>query len=364
MQPNHPWLQKCLQKLEELPQIETTTTIEPFVENTIADGLLTIYTPHNKFKYIFEIKSPIALETIDSTTNYLNYEKRKSSNDQRTLLITDALSETVVNFLLEKNIEFIDTTGNIYLNNSSLYILIRSSSTQTKKLPSTSTITNSTLKVAYAILQDPIILEYPTSELIANAAGVDWKTVESSLENLYQLNYLQRQRNEKYRIKSYTKLLEIWELGYIENLRSELLIGTFSSKENIDFNDISNQVLAITQNQKIIIGRKIIIGGELGAAIVTGYLKPISMIIHIPEEENYRVITTMLRLKPDPKGNISIFKQFGNKNKHKYPSSEPVADPLLIHAELYLHPDERLKETAKHLYEKYIIFYQEISEMI
>jgi hypothetical protein len=219
------------------------------------------------------------------------------------------------------------------------------------------------LKVAYAILQDPIILEYPTLELIANAAGVDWKTVKRSLEILYLLNYLQRQRSGKYRIKNYTKLLERWEMGYIENLRSELLIGTFSPRENIDFNDISTQILAIAQNQKIIIGRKIIIGGELGAAIVTGYLKPISMIIHIPEEDNYRVITTMLRLKPDSKGNISIFKQFGNKNKPKYPSSEPVADPLLIHAELSLHPDERLKETAKRLYEKYIMSYQEIAEI-
>jgi hypothetical protein len=48
MQLKHPWLQKCIQKLEESPQIKTTTTIEPFLESTIADGLLTIYTPHKK----------------------------------------------------------------------------------------------------------------------------------------------------------------------------------------------------------------------------------------------------------------------------------------------------------------------------
>jgi hypothetical protein len=320
--------------------------------------LLTIYTPQNRIKYIVEIKAPITLETLDSTINYLHHLKEKLSNGKRTLLVTYKLSDEVFNLLVKNNIEFIDTTGNIYLNNSSLYILIRSSSTPSRKLSSTPKITNSTFKVAYAILQDPIILEYPTLELIANAAGVDGKTVKRSLESLYLLNYLQRQRSGKYRIKNYRKLLERWEMGYIENLRSELLIGTFNSRENIDFNDISNQILAIAQNQKIIIG------GELGATIITGYLKPISMILHIPEEDNYRVITTMLRLKPDPKGNISIFKQFGNKNQPKYPLSEFVADPLLIHAELSLHPDERLKETAKRLYEKYIIFYQEISEMV
>ncbi|MDB9467368.1 type IV toxin-antitoxin system AbiEi family antitoxin [Dolichospermum circinale] len=355
MQPKHPWLQKCIQKLEELPQIETTTIIEPFLENTLADGLLTIYTPHNKIhQYIVEIKVPITLDTVDANINYIHHLQEKLSNDKRTLLITNALSDAVMDSLLENNIEFIDTTGNIYLNNSSLYILVRSSSTQRKK----SKITTSTLKVAYAILQDPYILQYPTLEKIVNVAGVDSKTVKRSLETLYQLNYLQRQRNGTYRIENYTKLLERWEMGYIENLRREILVGTFSTRENIDFNDISKQILEIAQNQKIIIG------GELGAAILTSYLKPINMTIHVPEEYNYRTITTMLRLKPDPKGNIIILKQFGNKNQTKYHSPEPVADPLLIHAELCLYPDTRLKETAKRLYEKYIITRQEIAEMV
>ncbi|MCW9682619.1 type IV toxin-antitoxin system AbiEi family antitoxin [Dolichospermum planctonicum UHCC 0167] len=357
MQPKHPWLQKCIQKLEELPQIETTTTIEPFLENTLADGLLTIYTPHNKIhQYIVEIKVPITLDTVDANINYIHHLQEKLSHDKRTLLITNALSDAVMDSLLENNIEFIDTTGNIYLNNSSLYILVRSSLTQRKK----SKITTSTLKVAYALLQDPSILQYPTLEVISNVAGVDYQTVKRSLETLYQLNYLQRQRNGIYRIENYTKLLERWEMGYIENLRPQLLIGTFSHRENIniDFNYISEQILEIAQNQEIIIG------GELGAAILTGYLKPINMTIHIPEEYNYRTITTMLRLKPDPKGNIIILKQFGNKNQTKYYLPEPVADPLLIHAELCLYPDERLKETAKRLYEKYIITRQEIAEMV
>ena len=88
MQPKHPWLRKCIQKLEKSPQIKTKTTIEPFLESTIADGLLTIYTPHKKLQYIVEIKAPISLETLDSSINYLKYLKKKLSNDQRTHIIT------------------------------------------------------------------------------------------------------------------------------------------------------------------------------------------------------------------------------------------------------------------------------------
>ncbi|MBD2778291.1 hypothetical protein ICL16_41185 [Iningainema sp. BLCCT55] len=358
MQPKHPWLQKCLEKLEELPQIKTTTTVEPFqVESAIADGLLTIYTPQKKLEYIVEIKSHLTHETLDIALNYLKHLRQRLSDGQRPLLVTDVLSDALVNELLEQNIEFIDTTGNIYLNNSSIYILINSSSFSSKKAISAPKITTSTLKVAYALLQDPKILK-ALPEDIVEVTGVDLNTVKDSLDSLYELNYLQRQPGGKYRIENYTILLERWEMGYVENLRPELLINIFSPIGNIHFSDISNKIIEIAQPHKILIG------GEFGAAIITGYLKPISTVLHIPNQENYRVITTKLRLKPDHDGSISILKQFGNKNECKDCQSKPVVDPLLIHAELALHPDERLKETAKRLYDQHIAKRQQIAEMV
>ena len=361
MQPKHPWLQKCLKKLEEVPQIKTTTTIEPYQSGkAIADGLLTIYTPQQALDYIVEIKSNLTLETLGLVIDYLNCLKQRLSYHQRPLLVTDALSDAVVDALIEKNIEFLDTTGNIHLNNSSVYILIRNSSAQSRKLSSAPTITASTLKVSYIILREPIILN-TSNQKLAEVAGVDSYTVKRSLDSLYKLNYLQRQRGGKYRIENYTKLLERWEMGYLENLRSELLIDTFSPLVERKFSDISDQILEISTHQNLLIG------GELGAAIITGYLKPISAVIHIPEKENYRAITLglrlKLRLKTDSRGSISILKQFGTQNWWNYDKLKPVVDPLLIHAELALHPDERLKETASRLYEQHIAKRQRIAEM-
>ncbi|MUG94628.1 hypothetical protein F7734_20565 [Scytonema sp. UIC 10036] len=347
MQPKHPWLQKCLQHLEELPQIKTTATIEPFLGEILADGLLTISTPYHEIKYVVEIKSPLTLETLDSTLDYLNHLKEHLNDSQRPLLVTDTLSDAVVNELLDKNIEFLDTTGNIYLNNSYFYILLRSNSIQNKKSSSAAKITPSTLKVAYALLQNPSILKKDL-QIIAEVAGVDVKTVKRSLTSLYELNYLQRQSGREYRIENFTKLLERWEMGYIENLRSELLIDTFTPIGNLKFSDISNKLLESAKTHSILIG------GELGAALLTEYLQPISAVLHIPQQENYRIITTQLRLKPDPRGSITILRQFGTQNNYKDYEYKPVVNPLLIHAELALNPDERLKETANRLYNQYI----------
>ncbi|MCC5632584.1 hypothetical protein LC613_33780 [Nostoc sphaeroides CHAB 2801] len=346
MQPKHPWLQKCLQHLENLPQIKTTTIIEPYFGNAIADGLLTIFTLEHEIKYVVEIKSPITLETLDSVIEYWSHLKKGIDNNQRPLLVTDTLSDSVINLLLEKNIEFIDTTGNIYLNNSSVYILVRSNLNQTKKAFSGTKITPSTLKVAYVILQNPSILKYP--EEIAEIAGVDSKTSKRSLKFLFELDYLQRQRGDEYRIASYTKLLERWELGYAENLHNELLIDTFTPIGDKKLFEISNNLLETAETSQILIG------GELGAALLTDYLQPISAVLHVPQQENSRLITTKLRLKPDRKGSITIVKQFGTQNKFKDHKNKCVVDPLLIHAELALNPDERIKETAYRIYKKYI----------
>ena len=355
MQPKHPWLKKCLHYLEELPQIETTTTLEPFSGNLLADGLLTIYTPHHKIKYVVEIKSPVTLETRDSIFIYWKELKQQLDNSQRPLLVTNTLSDVVINLLIEENIEFIDTTGNIYLNNDSVYILIKSNSIHSKQASFATGTTPSTWKVVYTILQDPSILQFP--EYIAKEAGVDSKTAKRNLKFLCELNYLQHQTGGKYRIENYTKLLERWEMGYIESLRTELLIDTFTPIGDKKFSEISNNLLEVAESYEILIG------GEFGASLLTGYLKPISAVLHIPPQENFRLITTKLRLKPDRKGNITILKQFGTKSSFKDYKNLPVVNPLLIHAELALNSDERIKETAYRIYKEYISKKERVTEM-
>ena len=121
--------------------------------------------------------------------------------------------------MIKENIEFIDTTGNIFINNSSVYILIQNNLGQRKGSASFPKITTSTLKVAFALLQDPNILKDQSNiEKIASIAGVDRQTVKRSLESLYKLDYLQRQEGGKFRLRNYSKLLERWEVGYIEDL--------------------------------------------------------------------------------------------------------------------------------------------------
>ncbi|AFZ26669.1 hypothetical protein Cylst_4598 [Cylindrospermum stagnale PCC 7417] len=357
MLPKHPWLQKCIERLEELPQIKATAIVEPgYLEGALADGILTIYTPQNQVQYIVEIKSKLTIETLDVVILYFNHLKQRLGDNQKPLLVTDILSDEVVEELIRIDIEFIDTSGNIYINNSLFYILIKNSSFYQKKTSSPTFNTN-TLKVVYAILKKPKILLFSRDE-IAEVAGVDINAVEVSLDSLFKLNYLQQQYGGRYKIENYTKLLERWDMGYLENLRSELVIDTFSPIRNIQFSDF------LFQSLDIVSGYKILVGGEFGASALfkTAYLQPTSIVLHIPNQLNYRIITTQLRLKPNVQGNITIIKQFSSYNF--YENNDMIADPLLIRAELLLYPDERLKETATRIYNEYIFQIGQMAETL
>ncbi|HAA33344.1 MAG TPA: hypothetical protein DCE56_43510 [Cyanobacteria bacterium UBA8553] len=352
MRPKHPWLKKCLEQLEKLPQICATATTEPYVyEEILADGKLTIETSNYKINYIFVIKSGITADTLDLQFEYLHHFSNRLYAPNRPLLITNDLSDFVIDQFLEKNIEFLDTNGTIYLNNPTFYILVRNSTRQTQKASSSNNLTTSTLKLAFTLLQDPQRLIKSDQNRLAELTGIDTKTVSRGLESLHNLGYLQRLPTGDYLISDYNKLLERWELGYVENLRPSLLIETYRPLKRQIFSEISDEMI------KFAASNNLLIGGELGAAILTQYLRPIGTVLHIPEEQNYRKLMVNLRLVPDPQGNISFFHQFGKRNRwwlHQEP--DPIADPLLLYAELMMIPDDRLKETAQRLYEKYIVY--------
>ena len=117
MQPTHPILQKCLKQIESLPNLNAEVSTIPYVSKTIlADGQLILHTPQATVEYICEIKSHITRETINNVVEYFTHFRERLDNNQKPLLITENLSDQIVEDLLKKNIEFIDVTGNIYLN--------------------------------------------------------------------------------------------------------------------------------------------------------------------------------------------------------------------------------------------------------
>jgi len=349
MQPTHPILQKCLKQIESLPNLKAEVSTIPYVSKTIlADGQLILHTPQATVEYICEIKSNITSETINNVIEYFTHFRERLDKNQKPLLITENLSNQSVEDLLKKDIEFIDVTGNMYLNSSSFYLLVRRPSFPLKNsLKDSVEITDTTLMVIFFLLQNPDrSMKFINSEERLKKKFLNPDKLE--IDKLCKLNYLEK-RHGTYQIVDYLKLLERWELAYTETLRSQLFIDTFTPINNLAFTKISDLLIQKANDWEYLIG------GELGAALATNYLHPITATLHVPE--NYTRIFVDLKLKPSSTGEITFLKKWTAldawKNNGNAKNSN-LADPLLIHAELMMSKDERLRETAHIIFNKYI----------
>jgi hypothetical protein len=358
MQPKNPLFQKCLACLESLPSIQGVIQSESyFSSEVLADGKLTIQTSNSIINYVCEIKTGLTSDVIEQTADYFSGLSQRLKQPERPLLITRGLSNLVIDRLLGKNIEFIDVDGNIYLNSPEIYVLVRNQISKGSESKSFE-ITAAALQVIYAVLNrrkdffstEPITAIEADSQSIALASGVTPKTVNSTLKKLQELDYI-TYINGRMEIIDYVKLLERWELGYAERLRAKLLLGTFTPIGKRDFADISNQIQEDAEEFNYLIG------GELGASVMTNYLRPLGTVLHLHSNSKTPRIAVRLRLKPDPDGTIVFLQKFGivgPRRKGMDALQNNLANPLLIHAELVRTGNSRLKETAQIIYDRYI----------
>ena len=351
MRPKNPLFQKCLIFLESLPNIKATIQGEPyFSSEVLADGELIISTSDKTINYVCEIKTGITNDMVEQVAEYFTHLGKRLNEKQRPLLVTRNLSSLVIDKLLEKNIEFIDVDGSVYLNSPKIYILVRNQASK-GSINKPLEITSAVLQVMYALLSYPKLISTENSEInISYCSGVSPQTVKSILKKLQELKYIRRSQG-KYEIVSYIRLLERWELGYAERLRAKLLIKTYSSTGKQNLSEIEGLIKTYASEFKYLIG------GELGASIITNYLRPISVVLHLHKEtiDYHRKIAVLLKLKPDPEGNITFVQNIGDYGDYEYGElAKNIINPLLIHAELVRTGDSRLKETAQLIFDKYI----------
>jgi hypothetical protein len=359
MLPKHPLLQKCLKVLEAIPTFQMEVGIMPYVTaDFLADGQLFIKNAQGKAEYIYEIKSDVTRDTIDAVIQYFGSLQQRLPYNTRALLITHQLSDQTVDRLLEKEIEFVDATGNVYLNSPMNYVLVRRPNHRETRSPSTE-ITSSTIQLIYLLLRDPGCLKLDKLEhKLAELAGMTVPTIQKHLTRLVDLNYLQRKR-KGYKIVDYLQLFERWEIGYTEILRPELLIGTFAyrSGKAKTLADIDHKLVDITNQRNCLVGRKWVAGnlvGDFKSPYATLYLREHSKKVSEAADLLVLKIRSGLGFEPDPMGELTILRQFNHANAWSEGQSLPMANPLLIHAELNLSHDDRVKTVAQQLFEQYI----------
>lgn len=265
------------------------------------------------------------------------------------LLVADYVNPNMAARLRELDVPFIDTVGNAYINEKPLYIYIKGLKKNDKTYHTDGAgqkfariFQPTGLKILYALLRDKELLNAPYRE-IADVTGVALGTVGRVFNDLKKGGYLVEYNKKNRRLKNKKYLLEKWVEAYPEKLRPKLLIGTFTAEkydwwQNVDTNIVNY-------------GAKW--GGEVGAAKLTGHLKPEKITVYMPKEGGKRLLIDN-RLRKDPNGNIQIYKMFQEQETNYLFEFNDIVEPIIIYADLLATGDPRNIETARIIYDQYL----------
>ncbi|MDI7261883.1 MAG: type IV toxin-antitoxin system AbiEi family antitoxin, partial [Thermodesulfobacteriota bacterium] len=220
-----------------------------------ADYLLRIVMHGKEIRYYAEIKANL------TKADKLLAMMRKGEFDHPLLLVTQYINTQLADELKQNGIEFIDTAGNAFINQTPLYIFVKGNKPNIVKAPPPKrTFKPAGLRVIYTFLCNPG-LENKTYREIAAETGVALGTVDWIMKELKELGFLLDMGKRGQRLIQKENLLQRWVTAYPEQLRPKLTLGRFRGEYG-------------WWQQKTLDPFKAQWGGEVAAAKLTQYLQP------------------------------------------------------------------------------------------
>ena len=302
---------------------------------------------HKKAIFTAEVKKWVQQANFGALVNQIQQLPGKG------MLVADYVDPMMADRLRELDIPYIDTVGNVYINEKPFYVLVKTTRAQANKEHNFKGLVkaqqqgrafNTTgLKVVYVFMKNKNLLNAPYREIAARA-DVALGTVGWVINDLKQGKFLIEIPPKKRRLKNKKKLLDKWVDAYLEKLRPKLFVGTFSAENNDWWQGLGYGVEEYGAWW----------GGEIAAAKLTRYLKPEEVTVYLPKEGGEELFTDY-RFRKDPEGNIHVYRAFWDEHQNYQNDNAEIVDPLIVYADLLATGDVRNLETARKIYDKELI---------
>jgi hypothetical protein len=322
-----------------LDKFQKTTAIEIEFHKDVYNGPLQpdvlIRIAHRGLEWYFA--GNVKLGVTRANIGILAQELMKFR--EKGLLITRYVPPPVADLLKELDVPFIDTAGNVFINDPPLYVFIKGNKPgeELRPEPIQRIFRPAGLQALFALLCNPGLEDEPFRE-IAKAADVALGTVNAVVKELEKMGYLIDMGRRGRRLVKKDHLLKRWVTAYPEQLKPKKFIGQFKANEYDWWEEVEIQDFGAYW------------GGEIAAAYLTKHLIPEMVTVYTTEPLGKLVLQN--KLKKDPNGNVEIlnvFWKFGHNRDYT-----GLVHPILIYADLMATADERNVETAEIIYENEI----------
>ncbi|MCF6267483.1 MAG: hypothetical protein L3J57_13185 [Desulfuromusa sp.] len=245
------------------------------------------------------------------------------------LLISHYISPQMAALLKQKEIEYADCAGNLYLNQMPLYIEIGGQKHPPKSPGADRLFRPAGLKLIYLLLRNHQAIN-ATYRALADDSGIALGAIGDLFSELEKRGNLTINKGTVRQLKAVEELLQRWQMGYLETLRPKLFLQRCQLTPGYSLMQIPELLRQAPE------GKQILLGGELGAALLTTGFHPQSAVLYLEPDLQLKTMLK-LHLVPDPDGEITLLQPFGQQCGWSgwQPDGLTLADPLLTFAELY-----------------------------
>ena len=314
----------------------------------LVDAELTI-DGYKKARFNAEIKKWAQQANFGAIVNQVKQMPGKG------MLVADYVNPKMADRLRELEIPYIDTVGNVFIDEKPLYIFIKTTKTQanhegnlkeqTKTKAPGRAFNPAGLKVVYEFIKDEKILNAPYRE-IAVKADVALGTIGCVINDLKQGGYLVEIGQKNRRLKRKRRLLDKWVDGYLEKLRPKLVVGTFRAENPQWWKNVEKKITTY--------GAKW--GGEVATYAMTGYITPQDVTVYIETGDGATLFKDH-RFRKDPNGDIHVYRAFWKQEEAVNELHANLVNPIIAYADLVGTGDVRNLEAAEDLLGEEIVKY-------
>ncbi len=295
------------------------------------DGILLIETTNQKYTFIVELKKELRTINIPKLADFKEHHGNL-------LVIARVIYPNIGKQLQELHINYMDTLGNIFIQQGELLLLITGDKPPTPVANNTGRAFNKAgLRFVFNLLTQEGFLQKTYREMAAECETA-LGNINYIIKDLQEQGYLVKKSKKDWLLDNREALITKWAENYIKKLQPDFLMGIFRFREPEGIKNWKNLKLDTTKTHW---------GGEPAADILTNYLQPATLTLYT--EENRIDLIKKHRLIPDTNGNIKLYTKFWKTIK----KTETV-HPLVIYADLIGINDPRTIELANMIYNEYL----------
>lgn len=270
-------------------------------------------------------------------TNYLSAKEHISKISAKrklpVVLVAGYISPVITTALSDDGINYLDKSGNCHIAAKGLLLHVSGQKQAKEKTPTGIAFNEAGLKLISYFLSDDDNVARPYRE-ISSATGLSLGTIKNVIEDLKSSRCIFMADNQR-KLMNKETLTEHWQLAYNTVLKPKLLLGRMDFIKQQDSEDWMNA--GLLQGDEW--------GGEPGAYLVDGFLKPEIMTLY--SASNIPELTRDMRLKPSKNGRVLVYLKFWTDK-----DDSRTAPKHIIYADLMGSGDSRCLEAAKRLMNK------------